>query len=230
MERHVPFSILAVTALGLTVGRTDNSQAISPQPKIDAHPNTINLNSLNILPSITAFERQIIREPVWKPTDHPVSIEIPKINFSSNQIERSPLIPIPEGGLTYLVPDDGIATPQHPLGKNLFIFGHSRLNGEMQDFARIVDLERNDEISVRNERGEVFKFKVEKFVLVNLAEKKFNYRPLEDLVLTMQTSAKSYGEWILDEGQVLEKAGTNLPDNLEGDLVLIVIAKPGTNK
>lgn len=173
------------------------------------------------------IEPEVLPEPapLWENDDRPSLIVIPAAPFVGLEIQPADLTP---NGETYVVPNDGIATPRSPHGENfVYVYGHSRWQGERKSFANISNLEPGDSVYVGKEGEErVVEFKVESFQLVNIKEDTSTFFSYEEPTLLLQTTAKSGDGWILEKDKIIQKSGKNVPQSLDGYLVYVVVAKP----
>lgn len=160
----------------------------------------------------------------WENGDRPIAVNIPAIGFDAD-VQKSKQVPseIGNGIMTLEVPVAGLSSPERPFTNHIFVFGHSMYNSVWQPFANIENLEIGDEISIINQRGKAFAFKVSEFRLVSPRENDGFIGHEKNLRLTLQTSATDKG-WILNRNLILAKVGTNRPRSLEGELAFWVIA------
>ena len=178
-------------------------------------------------PQTIYFEPLQTDIPRWQPLDLPDRIAIPKINFNSDII-RAKLVPFSIGLDTLEDPINKIATPLLPYKNHIFVYGHSMISDERQPFSAILNLDRGDLLYVSNDQGLVFFFMVVDFKLIDLDSNNRFIGPKDELELTLQTTAKekSQTSWILNRDLILGKVESNRPDNISGDLVYWVIARP----
>lgn len=161
------------------------------------------------------------KDHIWKNSYKPTHIIIPQIYYES-EVQVADYLEVSPDLTTLTVPEDGIAIPPEPIENNLFFFGHSQFNGEPREFSNIQNTQLGDYIIVRNEEGELFLFEITGY---SLEGELYEVKSYQDMTLTMQTSAKTPGRWILDEKVVLEKVGDNHPPTMNGKLNLIIEAK-----
>ena len=178
-----------------------------------------------ILPPATPQQVETpIADETWLDGDRPVYIELPDIGFSG-EIQSTPLVPDGAGGLDYLLHTEGIATPEFAPKRLIYIFGHSYFNGQRRPFANVEYLEAGDLIAVKNLFNGSLCFAVSQFALATKDQVQYLW-PKNNFRVVLQTTARSERGWLLNEANVISKVSGNIQADLNGYLVLLVVAEP----
>ncbi len=172
------------------------------------------------------FKTPACEVPEFLPA-HRVGYIYSRVAGISSEIQSAALKQDEDGMKTPETPNLGIATLEHPLDlyPTVLVYGHSRWNGEEQEFAKITRLNIGDMVFVYqpNLSGRFVEFG---FAVDRIRISSTEILPKADsLTLTLQASAVYDGEdWFVDKDEALAKADTNEFDGIWGNYY--VDAKP----
>lgn len=169
----------------------------------------------------TATTSATEKEPgIWCEVCRVENVSIPSIYFSDDKVAK---MSFDVNTKTWPTPISGIATPKETVPNNVILFGHSKWSGRQSHFSRISMLKVGDEIVVTDQFGKQYHFEVTSLELVD----RFNgdaIHPKQKLQLTMLTSARSNGEWLLPTS-VDDATQDSVKDN-QAYAIFIVTALP----
>lgn len=173
--------------------------------------------SPTILSSTTTSES---KPSSWCEVCRAKEITIPTIFFSDKKIAE---MNFDVATKTWPTPISGIATPKETVANNIIIFGHSIWSGKQSHFSRISMLKLGNEIVITDQFDKNHVFVISSLHLVDrFTGDAVHEKP--ELQLTLITSARQNGEWLLP---------TNLDDSVEDTVndtskyaILTITAKP----
>lgn len=148
------------------------------------------------------------------------AISIPSVKFEDSNILQ---MAFDEEQKTWPTPVSGIATPKETVTNNVIIFGHSKWFNKINEFAKISQLKIGDEIKITDQFGKEHTFIVEKLQLVDRQNGESVHKK-EDLTVTLLTSARYNGEWLLP-GK-LDDATQDTTKDSQDYAIFVVTAKP----
>lgn len=182
-----------------------------------------------IVPSDSLSKKQVeIKEEVefWWENESAVRIIIPKIGIDSELIQQKRVhIDGTEGNCdeqrgdhcTLETPDEGIATPDYPFKNkgenpgeftNQFVYGHSKWLDDPKPFRKLTQLDIGDVVEIESRSGERAKFRVDRFVLIEYGAEGNALNEHTENILTLQTTESENGRLLLEEAELMEKAGS----------------------
>lgn len=132
-------------------------------------------------------------KPLWCDTCKPAAITIPSILFYDAAIN---VMGFDHEQKTWPTPITGLASPKEPIANNIVIYGHSKWASKRNHFARLSQIQLGDEIRITDQHGGVHKFLVSHLALAD----RYNgdaMQPKTQLQVTLLTSARVNGEWLL---------------------------------
>lgn len=147
-------------------------------------------------------------------------ISIPSVIFLDKKIAQMNFDVLNK---TWPTPISGIATPKETIPNNIIVFGHSKWFGRQSHFSRISMLKVGDEIFVTDQFDKTHTFTVASLDLVD----RFNgdaVHAKQNLQLTLLTSARNNGEWLLPTH--IDKSATDHVQDDKKYAIFIVTAVP----
>lgn len=161
-----------------------------------------------------------VAKPLWCEACRATKISIPSILFADEHIA---LMTFDQSQKTWPTPITGIATPQETVANNIIVFGHSKWSGKVSNFARISQLKIADAIYVTDQNGKISPFVVESLTLVDRFDGTAVHAK-DSLQLTLLTSARQNGEWLLPSKVSLDTQ--DLVKDTSKYAIFVVTAKP----
>lgn len=215
--------------LKTTGGRVRRLRSKLPVNPLRHHPELVLVCA--IVAGVLLFQTPLIKRApafpiVVQPTETWCSqcrasrIKIPTIKFEDLSIMQ---MQFDESQKTWPTPVTGIATPKETVNGNIIIFGHSKWFGEVSPYAAISKLKPNDEIIITDQFGKDHTFTVKKLELVdrNVGDA---VHAKKELTLTLLTSARYNGEWLLPTQ--VDPATVDTTKNSQDYAIFVVTASP----